>query len=241
MSRHRKYEMVQSIMREIAVINYGAGNLPNVVRALRHVGANVVITDDPAVVDAAEVVILPGVGATQDTMRSLTELGMTEAIPRYIASGRPFLGICVGMQVLCARSEEFGMHDCLNIVPGTVRLLPGGQKVPQIGWNQVHYAETLTAHPLFAGIPDGSDFYFVHSYYCDLDNPSLVASRTAYGTNFPSVLVRDRAAAVQFHPEKSGRWGLALLRNFVAWATNDTNQPLAAPSGVEEQPDAVKS
>lgn len=208
-------------MTKIAVINYGAGNLPNAVRALQHVGADVVVTDDPAVVEAASVVILPGVGATQDTMRSLRELGMAKAIPAYIASGRPFLGICVGMQVLCATSEEFGTHDCLNVVPGTVRLLPSGQKVPQIGWNQVRYEPAYAGHPLFTNIPDGSDFYFVHSYYCDTNDPALVAGRTEYGTNFPSVFIRDRIAAVQFHPEKSGRWGLELLRNFVAWATED--------------------
>jgi imidazole glycerol-phosphate synthase subunit HisH len=190
-------------MTTIAVINYGAGNLPNAVRALEHVGADLVVTDDPAIVERAPIVVLPGVGATADTMRSLTELGMTEVLPAVIASGRPFLGICVGMQVLCAQSEEFGLHPCLGVVPGTVRMLPPGQKVPQIGWNQVLYDEAHANHPLFRGIPDGSDFYFVHSFYCDLDDPGLVAGRTEYGTTFPSVLVRDRVAAVQ---------------NFVAWA-----------------------
>ncbi len=209
-------------MNTIAVINYGAGNLPSVVRALQYVGADVTVTEDPAVVDSASVVVLPGVGATQDTMHSLTRLGMSEALPRYIASGRPFLGICVGMQVLCAQSEEFGLHDCLNIVPGVVRTLPAGQKVPQIGWNQVSYDQAYAEHPLFAGIPDKSDFYFVHSYYCDVPEASLVAGRTDYGTFFPSVLMRDRMAAVQFHPEKSGRWGLALLRNFITWASDQS-------------------
>lgn len=206
-------------MNTIAVINYGAGNLPSVVRALQYVGADVTVTEDPAVVESASVVVLPGVGATQDTMHSLTRLGMTDVLPTYIASGRPFLGICVGMQVLCAQSEEFGLHDCLNIVPGVVRMLPSGQKVPQIGWNQVNYEPAFAEHPLFVDIPDNSDFYFVHSYYCDIPE-TLVAGRTDYGLRFPSVLIRDRMAAVQFHPEKSGRWGLALLRNFMTWATN---------------------
>jgi glutamine amidotransferase len=205
-------------MNKIAVINYGAGNLPNVVRALQHVGADLEVTADPAVVRAAPVVVLPGVGATADTMRSLRELGMAEVLPDVIASGRPFLGICVGMQVLCADSEEFGLHPCLGAVPGTVRLLPGGQKVPQIGWNQVRYSQHTAAHPLFSTIPDSSDFYFVHSYYCDLPNPDLVAGTTDYGISFPSVLIRDNLAAVQFHPEKSGRWGLQLLKNFVDWS-----------------------
>jgi imidazole glycerol-phosphate synthase subunit HisH len=203
----------------IAVINYGAGNLPNVVRALRHVGADLVVTDDPAMVRAAPAVVLPGVGATADTMRSLNALGIAEVLPEVVASGRPFLGICVGMQVLLARSEEFGEHACLDVLDGTVRRLPDSAgKVPQIGWNQVRYAPLAAAHPLFAGIPDGSDFYFVHSFYCAVSDPAVVAARTSYGLDFPSVIVRENLAAVQFHPEKSGRHGLQLLRNFVAMA-----------------------
>ncbi len=199
----------------IAVINYGAGNLPNAVRALEHVGATLTITDDPAVVRDAPAVVLPGVGATRDTMQSLEQLGMREVIPQVIASGRPFLGICVGMQVLCAESEEFGQHPCLGVVAGQVRRLPPGQKVPQIGWNQVRYSEHMQHHPLFADIPDESDFYFVHSYYCNLSAQATIAGQTEYGVWFPSVLIADNLAAVQFHPEKSGRMGLQLLRNFV--------------------------
>lgn len=206
-------------MSTIAVINYGAGNLPNAVRALQYVGADVVITEDPAVVEAASVVILPGVGATQDTMRSLNELGLTKVLPNYIASGRPFLGICVGMQVLLEYSEEFGLHNCLGSIPGTVRMLPPGQKVPQIGWNQVSYSPEFATHPLFSDIPDQSDFYFVHSFYCDVPE-QFIAGRTSYGVDFPSAIIHNRLAAVQFHPEKSGRWGLKLLQNFIAWATN---------------------
>ncbi len=202
----------------IAVINYGAGNLPNAVRALERVGAQLRVTDSPADVQAASAVVLPGVGATRDTMQSLEKLGMTEVLPQVIAEGRPFLGICVGMQVLCAQSEEFGTHDCLGVVPGTVCRLPDGQKVPQIGWNQVCYSAQMAAHPLFAGIPNGSDFYFVHSYYC-ATSPELVAGTTDYGMDFPSVLVRDNLAATQFHPEKSGKWGLRLLHNFVQWSS----------------------
>jgi imidazole glycerol-phosphate synthase subunit HisH len=200
----------------IAVINYGAGNLPNVVRALQHVGAELVVTADPAVVAAAPTVVLPGVGATQDTMQSLERLGLRTVISEVIAAGRPFLGICVGMQVLCSRSTEFGEHACLDVVDGTVHRLPEtAGKVPQIGWNQVRYAAARQAHPLFANIPDGSDFYFVHSYYCALEDEALAAATTEYGLTFPSVLVRDNLMATQFHPEKSGRVGLQLLRNFV--------------------------
>jgi glutamine amidotransferase len=118
--------------------------------------------------------------------------------------------------VLCAISEEFGRHACLNIVPGTVQRLPGGQKVPQIGWNQVRFVEQHAQHPLFVDIPNESEFYFVHSYYCDLSDPTLIAGETDYGRIFPSVMLRGNLAAVQFHPEKSGRMGLQLLQNFVA-------------------------
>lgn len=201
----------------IAVINYGAGNLPNVVRALRHVGADLTVTADPEVVRAAPAVVLPGVGATADTMRSLRELGLADVIPAVVAAGRPFLGICVGMQVLLSSSTEFGDHACLEIVGGVVRRLPDAAgKIPQIGWNQLRLSPAHAGHPLFAGIPEGGDVYFVHSFYCDVDDPSVVAARTSYGLDFPSVIVRDNLAAVQFHPEKSGKYGLKLLANFVA-------------------------
>ncbi|HMO56377.1 MAG TPA: imidazole glycerol phosphate synthase subunit HisH [Roseiflexaceae bacterium] len=201
-----------------AVVDYGAGNLRSVARALAHVGADMVVTSDPDVVHAAPAVVLPGVGATLDTMQSLQRLGVDQAIRASIQAGKPFLGICVGMQVLCATSEEFGTHPCLDILPGVVRRLPEGQKVPQIGWNQVHYRAHVAHHPLFHGIPAGTDFYFVHSYYCDLSTSDSVAGETDYGLNFPSVLIRENLAAVQFHPEKSGLYGLRLLTNYVAWA-----------------------
>jgi len=208
----------------IAVIDYGAGNLRSVARALSRVGATLNVTSDPAVVRAAPAVVLPGVGATLDTMQSLQRLELVEAICEAIRDGRPFLGICVGMQVLCEQSEEFGPHACLGVVGGSVRRLPEGQKVPQIGWNQLSYSNGSGEHPLFANIPDGSDFYFVHSFYCDLADERLVAGTTDYGIAFPSALLHNNLAAVQFHPEKSGRWGLQLLANFVAWAAG---QPAA--------------
>ncbi|MBU6334614.1 MAG: imidazole glycerol phosphate synthase subunit HisH [Chloroflexi bacterium] len=204
---------------EIVVIDYGAGNLRSVVRALTHVGGRTLVTSDPAALHGATAVVLPGVGATRDTMDSLQRLGLAEAIRDTIARGVPFLGICVGMQVLCTSSEEFGSHACLGVVPGVVRRFADGLKVPQIGWNQVDVATIAQGHPLFAGIPDGADFYFVHSYHCDLAEQALIAGTTDYGVRFPSALLRDRLAAVQFHPEKSGRHGLQLLTNFVAWAT----------------------
>ena len=205
-------------MPPLAVIDYGAGNLRSVVRALARVGANLEVTSDPDVARKAPAVVLPGVGATLDTMQSLRRLGMEQPIREIIRAGTPFLGICVGMQVLCAASEEFGPHDCLGVVGGSVRRLPEGQKVPQIGWNQVRYAYGQGDHPLFANIPDESFFYFVHSYYCDLADDSMIAGVTEYGVSFPSALLRDNLAAVQFHPEKSGQSGLQLLANFVSWA-----------------------
>jgi imidazole glycerol-phosphate synthase subunit HisH len=204
----------------IAVIDYGAGNLRSAVRALQHVGADLEVTDDAAVIARADGVVLPGVGATLDTMNELRRRGLVEVIPQVIARGTPFLGICVGMQVLAQTSTEFGDHDCLGVVPGTVRKLPDtAGKVPQIGWNQVRIAKP--DHPLFAGIPDGTDFYFVHSFYVDLPDPQFVAGWTDYGIAFPSVLAFGSAVATQFHPEKSGRWGLALLHNFVELVQSD--------------------
>jgi imidazole glycerol-phosphate synthase subunit HisH len=151
-------------------------------------------------------------------MESLRRLDLVDAIREHIAGGAPFLGICVGMQVLCDLSEEFGDHACLEVVRGSVRRFPPSLKVPQIGWNQVSFAPESRDHPLFEGIADGSDFYFVHSYFCDLREPDLVAGATEYGVRFPSILLRGRLAGVQFHPEKSGTVGLRLLANFVAWA-----------------------
>ncbi|MEF3274531.1 MAG: imidazole glycerol phosphate synthase subunit HisH [Chloroflexus sp.] len=209
----------------IAVINYGAGNLPNVVRALRRVGADLTVTDDPVIIRSARAVVLPGVGATADTMASLRQLGIAAVLPEMVAAGTPFLGICVGMQVLLSESEEFGPHPCLNIVPGTVRRLPDSAgKIPQIGWNQMQIAASFRDHPLFVGIPTGADVYFVHSYYCDVADPTIIAARTSYGLDFPSVIIRDQLAAVQFHPEKSGDYGLRLLANFVAWSRSSSRR-----------------
>ena len=200
----------------LAVIDYGAGNLPNVVRALTHIGAPLTVTSDPIVVGNATAIVLPGVGATRDTMEQLTQRGLVPVIRDAIRRGVPFLGICVGMQVLLTDSLEFGHHECLGVISGTVRRFPAEDlKVPQIGWNEVYATPTLSNHPLYDGIPDGSDFYFVHSYYCDVNDPAIVAGTTAYGASFPSMLMRDTLVAAQFHPEKSGALGLRFLRNFV--------------------------
>lgn len=206
----------------IAVIDYGAGNLRSVVRALQHVGANLQVTDDPQVVAAADGVVLPGVGATRDTMQELGRRNLVDVIHQVIANNTPFLGVCVGMQVLATASEEWGQHDCLGIVPGVVRRLPStAGKVPQIGWNQVRLERT---HPVLVGIPDNTNFYFVHSFYVDTLDPEIAVGRTDYGLWFPSIIARGSMVATQFHPEKSGRWGLAVYQNFVQWV--EAQQPV---------------
>jgi glutamine amidotransferase len=204
--------------KRVIVIDYGAGNLRSVARAIEHVGFKPDISDDWHALESAGAVVMPGVGAAADTMRHLQDGGFVEPLREYISSGKPFLGICMGYQVLLDVSEEGGEHPCLGIVAGRVRKLPstngGGValKIPHMGWNQVSQEGE---HPLFAGIPDESYFYFVHSYYPDPADESTIAGRTQYGVTFPSAIARERLAATQFHPEKSGAAGLQLYRNFL--------------------------
>jgi len=197
---------------KIIVVDYGAGNLASVVNALERVGAPVVVSRDPAALDEADGVIVPGVGAAADTMRHLSELGFVPRLRATIERGVPFLGICMGLQVLLEVSYEGGEHRCLGIVPGIVRRLPEQVTVPHMGWNEVRLRRP---HPLFAGIPDGTDFYFVHSFYAEPSDDAWILGETDYGVRFASVLARGNVMATQFHPEKSGRWGLRLLENFV--------------------------
>lgn len=199
----------------IAIIDYGAGNLKSVARAVDRLGYEYEVTSNPFSVGRADTVILPGVGAAGDTMESLKALGMVEPVRDTIACGKPFLGICLGLQVLLSESEEGGRQQCLDLIPGVVRRLPKGLKVPHMGWNQV---KQRLSHPVFAGIPDGADFYFVHSYYVDPIDAAAVAGETEYAFNFCSVIARDNLVATQFHPEKSGDVGLQLLDNFLQWS-----------------------
>jgi len=199
----------------IVIVDYGAGNLRSVERAVAQCDHESAITSDPAAVEAADVVIVPGVGAAADTMRNLHERALVEPIRSFVASGRPYLGICMGLQALLTVSEEGGEHPCLDIIPGRVLRLPDGQKVPHMGWNQVRRRR---AHVFFDGIPDDAYFYFVHSYYPVPDDGESVIGETDYGVTFASALARDNVVATQFHPEKSGDAGLRFYRNFLGWA-----------------------
>jgi imidazole glycerol-phosphate synthase subunit HisH len=197
---------------EIVVVDYDAGNLRSVQRALEAVGQRPVITSDPRALDDAEALVLPGVGSAQDCMRKLAVRGLVEPLRAYAASGRPFLGVCVGLQLLFDGSEEGGGVECLGILPGTVRRFPAqtGLKVPQIGWNDVKFTRD---HPLLEAIPEGTYFYFVHSYYADpLEDITLATAD--YGVEFAAIVARDNIQATQFHPEKSADLGLRLYANF---------------------------
>jgi glutamine amidotransferase len=199
----------------IAVIDYGAGNLRSVENALVKLGYQPKITREPEDVLGATAVIFPGVGAAADAMQSLREAGMDEAIQEVISVGHPLFAICVGMQVLLSSTEEGGWNECLGVISGTVKRLPSGLKVPHIGWNQV---KQVDRHPIFEGIPDESNFYFVHSYYAEPEDATVVAGTTEYGVTLCSVLIKDNLVATQFHPEKSGALGLKMYDNFLKLA-----------------------
>jgi glutamine amidotransferase len=196
----------------IVVIDYGAGNLRSVVNAINRWGYQAKVSSIPHEILAAQAVILPGVGAAADTMHSLEKLSMTEAIRQLIQRKRPLFAICVGMQILLSVTEEGGWHECLGVIPGKVRRLPEGLKIPHIGWNQVK--QKLT-HPVFDGIPDETNFYFVHSFYADPEDTSVIAGTTDYGVSMCSMVVKDNLVATQFHPEKSGEYGLKMYDNFL--------------------------
>jgi len=198
----------------IAVIDYGRGNLGSVENALERLGMRAVVTQDPRVVEDARALVLPGDGAFHDAMSNLQSLGLLEPLKAALDEGRPFLGICLGYQLLFTESEEFGQGKGLDVIPGTVRRFPGGLKVPHMGWNTVEHRGDLR---IFDGIPSGAHFYFVHSYYPSATDPSLPSATCTYGVTFPAAVGRGTLFATQFHPEKSQRWGLKLLENFAAF------------------------
>lgn len=203
----------------IALIDYGSGNLRSVEKALLHIGADVRLVTRPEGLAGASAVVLPGVGAFDDCLQALEKQELLPALKSFISDGRPFLGICVGYQALFERSEEFNSRQPgLGIFGGKVIRFSGANrlKVPQIGWNQLEV--TRPDCPLYKNVPDGSYVYFVHSYYPEPSNPSVVATRTQYGETFASSVWRDNVYATQFHPEKSQQVGLQLLTNFVALA-----------------------
>lgn len=199
----------------IAIVNYEMGNLRSVQKAFEQVGHVAEVTDDPTVIAAADKIVLPGVGAFSDAMAALRSRALIEPLQEVIASGKPTLGICLGMQLLFEKSYEDGEHQGLGILPGQVVRFPTtpGLKVPHMGWNQIEFA---TPSPLLAGIASGSYVYFVHSYYVVPASDQLVAARTDYPTPFCSSIHRDNLFATQFHPEKSQQVGLQLLENFAA-------------------------
>jgi glutamine amidotransferase len=201
---------------EVVIVDYGAGNLRSVARAVIDQGYEPCVSANPADIERAKALILPGVGAAADTMRNLNAGGLVEPIREYIKSGRPFLGVCMGQQALLTLSEEGGEHPCLDVIPGRVRRFPHSDlKVPHMGWNRVYQR---CSHPVFDGIENGAYFYFVHSYYPAPDSSDVVIGETDYGVTFASVLAFDNLVATQFHPEKSGADGLRFYGNFLRLA-----------------------
>ncbi len=197
----------------IAIIDYDMGNLMSVAKAFERVGAKVVVTRSAQEIMAASRVVLPGVGAFRDCMANLIKYGLVEPILKTIEAGKPFLGICLGLQLLFDESEEFGRHKGLGVIRGKVHRFPSapGLKVPHIGWNSAKQAK---ASPLLNGINDGEFFYFVHSYYAVPEDRSVILTSTDYGTEFTSAISSGNVFACQFHPEKSQTVGLRLLENF---------------------------
>lgn len=200
----------------IAILDYGMGNLRSVFRACQRLGLAAEIVADAARAAEADTLILPGVGAFGEGMAHLRQAGLDAVLRQAAAADRPFLGICLGLQLLFSWSEEHGRHEGLGILPGGVVRFPQGLTVPHMGWNQV--VPTEPPSPLFDGLPTGSHFYFAHSYYVVPDDPAVVAATTDYGGPFPSVAARGRVFGVQFHPEKSATVGERLLINFARLA-----------------------
>jgi glutamine amidotransferase len=205
----------------IAIIDYGMGNLRSVQKGFEFVGHEAVVTRDSRVIDQASHVVLPGVGAFGDCMANLTRYELVEVIHRSVAKGKPFLGICLGFQLLFSESEEFGCHRGLDILTGRVKAIPRPHvdagtsfKIPHMGWNTI---QVNTPAPPLRGIAPGSYVYFVHSYYVEPADPSLVSTQTEYGMTFASSVWKDNVFATQFHPEKSQAVGLQILKNFGGW------------------------
>lgn len=199
-------------MNRIAIVDAGIGNLRSVQKAFEYIGTTPIVTDDPAVVLEARAVVLPGVAAFGDGMEGLRARGLDRAVLTAIDKGLPFLGICVGLQLLFEESEEMDRHFGLGVLPGKVVRFSSDLTVPHMGWNQI---EKQRAHPALKRVPDGGFVYFAHSYHVVASDESIVIANTEYGSLFPSLVARDNVWAIQFHPEKSQQVGLNILRNFV--------------------------
>lgn len=198
----------------IAIIDYGMGNLRSVSKAFERLGFSATVTRDPKVIRDASHAVLPGVGAFPDCMRNLERFDLIEPVRRALSSGKPFLGICLGLQLLFSESEEFGIHPGLGFIPGrVVRFTGKGLKVPHIGWNTLSFKKPC---PIFRGLPDETSVYFVHSFFAVPKEVSVISSTTEYGVSFASSIAVENVFACQFHPEKSQRVGLTLLRNFAS-------------------------
>ncbi|OGS33492.1 MAG: imidazole glycerol phosphate synthase, glutamine amidotransferase subunit [Elusimicrobia bacterium RIFOXYB2_FULL_49_7] len=195
----------------ILIIDYGMGNLRSVQKAFEKSASDVRVASDPRLLESADRVVLPGVGAFGDAGKNIDRLQLRDPLIEWIKKGRPFLGICLGLQFLMTFSEEKGYHAGLNRVPGAVKRFEKGLKVPQIGWNQVSYPKQSV---LFQDVPENSYFYFVHSYYVAPEDPAVVAGKTDYGISYASAVASDNLFGVQFHPEKSQEAGLTVIRNF---------------------------
>lgn len=203
----------------LAIIDYGMGNLRNVEMAFRRLGVAPLVTSDPVLVAQAEAVVLPGVGAFGDAMERLHTLGLVDPLRRAIDSDRPFLGICLGLQLLFESSEEMGAHRGLAVLEGTVPRFSENLTVPHMGWNQIDQTRPIG---LFADVPDHSYAYFVHSYYVKPSDPAVVAASTHYGLSFASIVAREHLYGIQFHPEKSQDVGARILRNWLRLAGVDS-------------------
>lgn len=199
-------------MIQIAIIDYGMGNLRSVQKAIEKMGGTAIITNSPLKIITAQGVILPGVGAFQDAILQLKKLQLDTIIHRVIESRKPFLGICLGMHLLFSKSYEHGEFEGLNVIPGEVIKFPDTLKVPHIGWNTITEDRRVA---LLEGIPDNSYFYFVHSYYVKPEDESVIATTTNYGIKFTSMICKENVYGCQFHPEKSQSLGLKMLKNFL--------------------------
>ncbi|MHB1318308.1 MAG: imidazole glycerol phosphate synthase subunit HisH [Anaerolineae bacterium] len=196
----------------LTIIDYGMGNLRSVEMAFRRLGIEPAVTSDPDVLARGSALVLPGVGAFGDAMGQLRDLGLISPLRHAIDEGRPFLGICLGMQLLFESSDEMGDHQGLGVLPGTVRRFPEGLTIPHMGWNQIDQRRPV---PLLDGLPDHSYAYFVHSYFVEPQDSGVVAASTAYGIEFSSIVVREQIHGIQFHPEKSQDVGVHILRNWL--------------------------